>query len=110
MKYLYTGQLDDDQITDDLLVISDKYLDKTLKKICEEKLCRDVDVKNAAERLIISVLHQCNDLKNAVSLFIAENFDEVKRTPQYKLIYKYEEAVDILFTRLNSILLASKQL
>ena len=93
LKYLYTSELD--EITEDLLRIADKYVDQKLKKICQDELCKNINVENVVSRLLIAIQCNCENLKNKSSIFIAQNFDKVRERPEFALtqIDLYNEAL-----------------
>ena len=48
-----------------LLEAADRYDMQRLKLICEDKLCRHLDVSNAATTLVLAEQHNCQGLKEA---------------------------------------------
>ncbi|KAK8449697.1 hypothetical protein SEVIR_7G257000v4 [Setaria viridis] len=72
LHFLYTDSLPDHQCDDDknavmqhLLVAADRYGVDRLKLMCEEELCRSVDMQSVASTLAIAEQHQCVQLKDA---------------------------------------------
>ncbi|XP_047063267.1 BTB/POZ and MATH domain-containing protein 1-like [Lolium rigidum] len=67
--FAYTGTLratqDEDCKLQNLLVAADRYAMERLKLICEEKLCRDVEVGSVATVLALAEQHHCDNLKKA---------------------------------------------
>lgn len=71
LEYLYTGETESmPQRAPDLLRIADKYDLPDLKKDCEETICDNLTVENAAEMLNLAHLHQAQILKKCVLDFI----------------------------------------
>ena len=86
IKFAYTGQVDYNDLTIELLSAADKYNIQTLFKKCEMKLIENISVPNAAESFLAAYLHQANALKDVATKFIVENYEEVKKTSEMNLI------------------------
>jgi speckle-type POZ protein len=54
-----------------LLVAADRYGMNRLKLICEEKLCKSIDVETVTTTYVLANLHQCERLKHACLEFIS---------------------------------------
>ncbi|KAL3986721.1 KRAB domain-containing zinc finger protein [Sarotherodon galilaeus] len=64
MCFIYTGKAPNlDKMADDLLAAADKYALERLKVMCEDALCTNLSVENAAEILILADLHSADQLK-----------------------------------------------
>ena len=71
LRFIYTGKtLLIDKMSDLLLAAADKYSLDRLKALCEEALCNNLDVDNAADTLILADLHSAAQLKNQTIEFI----------------------------------------
>ena len=67
-----TGEEDDDAaMAQHLLVAADRYGMDRLKLICEEKLCKYIDVRSVATILTIAEQHHCHGLKKASFDFLS---------------------------------------
>jgi speckle-type POZ protein len=53
-----------------LLVAADRYNMERLKLICEDKLCRHIDVGTMANILALADAHRCDVLKSACLVFL----------------------------------------
>ncbi|XP_047080177.1 BTB/POZ and MATH domain-containing protein 2-like [Lolium rigidum] len=77
LHFVYTGSLpeplkDDEDFTyQHLLVAADRYGMERLKLICEEKLCKYINVGSAAIILALAEQHHCVGLKKACFSFLA---------------------------------------
>ncbi|XBH65349.1 hypothetical protein VPH35_118962 [Triticum aestivum] len=77
LRFAYTGSLPDmrkeeeDVTCQHLLVAADRYGMERLKLICEEKLCKYIDVGRAASILMLAERHHCEGLKKACFNFLA---------------------------------------
>lgn len=71
LRFIYTGKtLLIDKMSDLLLAAADKYGLDRLKALCEEALCNNLDVDNAADTLILADVHSASQLKNQTIEFI----------------------------------------
>ncbi|CAN6293480.1 unnamed protein product [Urochloa humidicola] len=61
---------DDDAMVQHLLVAADRYGIERLKLICEEKLCKYIDVGSVATILTLAEQHHCHGLKKACFGFL----------------------------------------
>ena len=69
-----------------LLTAADKYNIQPLKKICEQTICENIQVANAAEALMLAYLHEAKNLKTVVIDFVMSNMEEVMETTGWKVI------------------------
>ncbi|KAL6641116.1 hypothetical protein ACP70R_019297 [Stipagrostis hirtigluma subsp. patula] len=78
LYFVYTDSLlkmekeeeDEDVMSQHLLVAADKYNLERLKLICQEKLCRYIDVGTVATILTLAEQHHCNGLKKECCGFL----------------------------------------
>ncbi|CAL4916799.1 unnamed protein product [Urochloa decumbens] len=77
LYFMYTDSLpkakkeEDNVMCQHLLVAADKYNLKRLKLICEDKLCKYIDVGTVATILALAEHHHCNGLKKACFDFLS---------------------------------------
>ncbi|VAI62404.1 unnamed protein product [Triticum turgidum subsp. durum] len=77
LRYAYTGSLpqirkeDEDATCQHLLTVADRYGMERLKLICEEKLCKYINVGTAVTILVLAEQHHCEGLKKACFKFLA---------------------------------------
>ena len=71
-----------------LLTAADKYNIPRLKTICEEAMCENIEVSNAAEVLMLGYLHKAKNLQSVAIEFVTTNFSRVSKTPGWKVIAK----------------------
>ncbi len=86
VKFAQTDEIEDKDLTMDLLAASDKYNIKALFNKCEAKLVKSLSVDNAAACFLIAYLHEANNLKNVAKKFITENVVAVEKTEGMMLI------------------------
>ncbi|OBS73599.1 hypothetical protein A6R68_15861, partial [Neotoma lepida] len=85
MGYIYTGKAPDlDSMADVVLAAADKYLLERLKVMCEDALCRDLSVENAAHTLFLADFHSAGQLKTQALDFITAHVSEVSETSSWK--------------------------
>ncbi|MBZ3874357.1 ATP-binding cassette sub-family G member 2 [Sciurus carolinensis] len=85
MCFIYTGKAPNlDKMTDDLLAAADKYALERLKVMCEDALCSNLSVENAAEILILADLHNADQLKTQAVDFINYHASDVLETSGWK--------------------------
>ncbi|XP_044762351.1 speckle-type POZ protein B isoform X2 [Coccinella septempunctata] len=85
LRFIYTGKASNlEKMADDLLAAADKYALERLKVMCEEALCTNLSVDNAAEILILADLHSADQLKAQAIDFINTHATDVMDTPGWK--------------------------
>ncbi|CAL4941849.1 unnamed protein product [Urochloa decumbens] len=102
------GQQDEDEedvMAQHLLVAADRYNLERLKLICEEKLCRYIDVETVATILTLAEQHHCDGLKKACLNFLntPANLRAVMATDGFKHLSRscpavMEELIAMLIT------------
>lgn len=73
-----------------LLEAADRYDMQRLKLICEDKLCRHLDVSSAATTLVLAEQHNCRGLKDACIEFLLSHhvLEEVMATDGFEHLTK----------------------
>ena len=87
----FTFQINKDNILQSasgLLTAADKYNIPRLKTICEEAMCENIEVSNAAEVLMLGYLHEAKNLQSVAVEFVTTNLSRVSETPGWKVIAK----------------------
>ncbi|XP_051055224.1 speckle-type POZ protein-like [Phodopus roborovskii] len=89
MGFLYTGKAPDlHSMADALLAAADKYGLERLKVMCEDVLCRDLSVENAAHTLFLADLYSAGQLKTQTLDFITAHASEVSETSSWKTMVR----------------------
>ena len=83
LRFIYTGHCEVGMLAEELLVAANKYDIQDLKEICAKELHKKLTVDNAVHLLILSDLHQANDLKRAAIRFINKNAEYVMKTASW---------------------------
>ncbi|KAM6164717.1 speckle-type POZ protein-like [Rhynchocyon petersi] len=85
MCFMYTGKAPNlDNMADDLLAAADRYALERLKVMCEDALCSNLSVENAADILILADLHSAHQLKSQAVDFINYHASDVLETSGWK--------------------------
>ncbi|XP_028713275.1 speckle-type POZ protein-like [Peromyscus leucopus] len=87
MNFIYTGTAPDlDSMADSVMAAADKYGLEHLKVMCEDALCRDLNVENTAHTLYLADLHSSEQLKTEALDFITAHASEVSDTSGWKIM------------------------
>ena len=85
LTFIYTGEIPEfDEDVKDILAAADQYQLDQLKSACVDHLCKNLDVKNCIDHLIMGDLYQADVLKKTSLLFIASNMKNVLKTNDWK--------------------------
>ncbi|XP_046982639.1 protein roadkill [Schistocerca americana] len=85
LRFIYTGRATSlEKMADDLLAAADKYALERLKVMCEEALCTNLSIENAADILILADLHSADQLKAQAIDFINTHATDVMDTQGWK--------------------------
>ncbi|XP_036047244.1 speckle-type POZ protein-like [Onychomys torridus] len=85
MDFIYMGTAPDlDSMAAAVLAAADKYGLEHLKVMCEDALCRDLSVENAAHTLFLADLNRSGQLKTQALDFITSHASEVSETSGWK--------------------------
>lgn len=100
LKYLYTDEVPMEDISLDLLKISDRYLDDSLKKKCGEELGRNFTTDDVLDKFLAAINYNCDKLKHLAAIYVHRNLKDLMQKPEeFKMIYGNEQALEILFDR-----------
>lgn len=83
LKYIYSDKLECDMpnLASSLMTAADKYNIPRLKSLCEESICNNIEVSNAADILVLAHMYEAANLKVMAIDFIMNNLDKVGETP-----------------------------
>ena len=85
LGFLYTGKAPNlHSMAHALLAAADKFGLERLKLLCEDALCRDLSVENAAQALVLADLHGAGQLKTQALAFVTDHASEVSETSSWK--------------------------
>ena len=88
LKFLYTDELELDEINPNLLVLADKYDFKKLVNICVNHFGNIIDTKNAMEIAYTAYVVSNEELLKKASGFIIKNAGAIKKPEQWDQIKK----------------------
>ncbi|KAG9285022.1 hypothetical protein G9A89_009832 [Geosiphon pyriformis] len=108
LRYLYTnevafGREDTHRSAVDIYKIADKYLIETLQQIAKVKLCKSVNISNAAE-FLFGTAWQYEELKEHVMSYVVQNFKSVQKTTGWMNITRNPVEYPYFGDLLNEIL------
>ncbi|XP_021483309.1 speckle-type POZ protein-like [Meriones unguiculatus] len=90
MGFIYTGKVPNlHTMAIGVLAAADRYGLERLKVLCEDALCRDLSVENAAHTLILADLHSAEQLKMQALDFITLHASEVSETSGWKVMVDF---------------------
>ncbi|XP_049768659.1 uncharacterized protein LOC126106427 [Schistocerca cancellata] len=95
LRYMYTDKVCvQSDLTEQLLVVFDKYGLQDAKVRCEMKLARQVTVDSAADIAALAIAHTCSFLQKVCVAFIKQNLEQVVGSRGWaNIIDRYPEAV-----------------
>ncbi|CAL1292790.1 unnamed protein product [Larinioides sclopetarius] len=87
LLYLYSDQLEDLRWSDafQLFIAADKYAIISLRDICSTVLKNKLTLENACEILVLSDLHQDEDLKEITQKFILKNARVIFKSEEWQI-------------------------
>jgi speckle-type POZ protein len=91
LRYLYTGtapKLNEDTMTEPLLLAADKYQIKGLMDLCEQSLIKKLNMQTVFHFLVLAHLHSAPQLLEASLKFLVSRKREVWIDPKWKELMK----------------------
>ncbi|XP_058806533.1 speckle-type POZ protein B-like [Phymastichus coffea] len=89
LRYIYIGQVQNlDDIADKLLIAAQQYNVQGLIKLCEQQLCKNLNIHNAFALLSFAYDQNLHELRSVVAKFIAGHGSSIVRTGEFKDIEK----------------------
>jgi len=90
LSFIYTGKTPRklEELAEDLLAAAEQYQLVMLKKLCEDSLCKSLNVDNCVSRLVIGDMHQAGKLKRMSLKVIASNRKSVFESKERKELLK----------------------
>ncbi|XP_057339968.1 speckle-type POZ protein-like [Microplitis mediator] len=97
---IYTDEVTElDENAEDLLEAADRFQLLSLKKRCEESLCKSVTVERAITILTLAERHSAKQLVDFVADFIVNNGDKVVETPEYNIMEESHPSLVLMLFR-----------
>jgi hypothetical protein len=84
LQFAYTEQVNDEDLTHELLVAANMYLMEALAYKCESKLSKALSVDNAADYFLLACQLNAENLKTLAQKFIVNNFEAVEQTVGFR--------------------------
>lgn len=104
LKYLYTGIVENEDLTLELLILADKYLDQMLKDTCESFLCKDINLENAIDKILVANRHSCKMLEYTTAVYMANHIDEFMVMPKFEEILESKDVTKSIFKESKALL------
>lgn len=92
IKYVYTGQVETSKVNSELLQIANQFSAEKLKQFCDRTLSLKINESNAVHNLVLAVECNCREMKERACEVIAENYKELKESPEFEDVLKNHEA------------------
>ncbi|XP_049795310.1 uncharacterized protein LOC126210186 isoform X2 [Schistocerca nitens] len=98
LRYMYTDRIQvPSDMTEQLLVVFDKYGLQDPKLKCELELARHLTIDSAADIAVYAVIHSCSFLQKVCVAFIKQNLEQVVGSGGWaNIIDKYPAAVETI--------------
>lgn len=93
LSHLYSYQVRSKDVSLDLLMVAEKYLDNPLKKRCFEVLVDGISIDNILETAQVASQFNYENLIVACQKFVTENFAKLKGTPLLGALLENKELV-----------------
>jgi hypothetical protein len=96
LKYLYTDTLPygaAEEMGEALMLASHKYGCAALKDLCEERLCQDLNIDNAASRLVLADIADGKALMESCLFFIKSRAQAVMQTPGWTEVMAHKNGL-----------------
>ncbi|CAG5101218.1 Similar to spopl: Speckle-type POZ protein-like (Xenopus laevis) [Cotesia congregata] len=89
LQYIYTDEVSDlDSIAADLLKAADKYQLQSLKKMCEESLCKNLKPDNLISMMNFAERHNAESMLKYVNECIALDAENITQSNEFKKLEK----------------------
>ncbi|XP_057318199.1 speckle-type POZ protein-like [Microplitis mediator] len=105
LEFIYTDNVTNiDEVSERLYEVADKYQLPTLKELCEESFCKNVNVENAIQYLVLLDRHNTRgEFFKYILDFIAINSKKIIETPEFKALEKsHTELLMTIVTKICS--------
>jgi len=83
VKYLYTDSVDNDDITEDLIALSEKYNLTQLKEYCMPTMVENINSGNCIQMYIYGYKHNFEELKTAAFRTLDENWKNYAKSSDF---------------------------
>ena len=96
LQFIYSGRVvldEQSELNGELLKAADKYELGMLKKVCEDKLCDAMDLKDSVRNLILGEMVGARKLMKSALQHLASNMSSVIDTEEWKSCAKHHPAL-----------------
>lgn len=97
LKYLYTGIVKNEDLTLELLILADKYLDQKLKDSCESFLSQDINLVNAIDKILFANRLGCKKLETSTAVYMAKHIDKFMENSRFREVLECHDVIKSIF-------------
>jgi len=102
IKYLYTDALENNDITEDLIALSEKYNLDQLKTYCMPTFIENVNAKNCLQMYVYGYRHNFDQLKTTAFKTLDDNWKQYASSNEFpEMMKNYPNAVLEIMSRLH---------
>lgn len=109
LSFIYTDDVKEEMITEELLYAADKYEIDRLKAICEKVLASQITVSKAIDIAIAAHLQGTKMFEEEVIRFMAKNWGKIKVTKEYEKIKQYPDLLLKILSKSSDMLTGNYQ-
>ena len=111
LTYIYTGKAPNIKVLASLLLsAAEKYQLGRLKAMCERQMSYGLEVKNAAEILVLAHTCRANELKKNALMYIIKHRNEVRKTKDWEKVHDSRELLEELLDTALELATKSKSI
>lgn len=99
LQFIYTQEISNEDISQELMSVAHKYEESRLQKICEDKMVSTFCEESAFKLLILGVDVGSQNLIEKASKFIADRYKEMKERVDFQSVKKNPAAVEAIFNQ-----------
>lgn len=94
VRYLYTDEIEESELFEELLILADKYCMLELKIKCEKLVLKKVNETTAIDLLIIADKYNCHLLKRKALVTIRDNIKTIRSSEGYEKLQELSHLKD----------------
>lgn len=109
LNFIYTDEIKEEMISEELLYAADKYEVQRLKAICEKVLASQMSVSKAIDIAVAAHLQGSRVFEEEVIRFMAKNWGKIKATREYEKITEYPDLLLKILSKSSDMLTGNCQ-
>jgi len=103
LSFMYTDDVKEETISEELLYAADKYEIHRLKAICEKVLASQITVSKAIGMAIAAHLQGSKMFEEEAILYMAKNWGKIKATKDYEKLKQYPDLLLKILSKLSDM-------